>query len=158
ALRWTCTRAPTDRTLYCGPIAPGGSDTLRIAQVSPLFESVPPVGYGGTERVVAYLTDELVRMGHQVTLFASGDSHSSARLVAGSRHALRLDPDVRDPLPHQAVQLEQVWRRLHDFDVIHFHLGGGLHFPLLRRASVRAITTAHGRQDTQDVSDLYRAF
>ena len=76
---------------------------MRIAQVAPLIESVPPKLYGGTERVVAYLTEELVRQGHDVTLFASGDSRTSAELVPCSREALRLDPAVRDPLPHTVL-------------------------------------------------------
>src|SRR5262245_53936013 len=94
---------------------------LRIAQVAPLFESVPPRGYGGTERVVSYLTEELVKMGHDVTLFASGDSETAARLVATRPEALRLDPDVADWIPHHLVMLEEVAARSGDFDVVHFH-------------------------------------
>src|SRR5688572_19663569 len=101
---------------------------MKIAQVSPLFESVPPKLYGGTERVVAYLTEELVRQGHDVTLFASGDSVTSARLVASSERALRLDPSRRDPLAHQMVQLREVFRRASHFDIIHFHVDY-IHYP-----------------------------
>src|SRR4051794_1258902 len=82
-----------------------GETEMRIAQIAPLFESVPPRLYGGTERVVSYLTEELVRQGHQVTLFASGDSMTSAELVACTPRALRLDPDVRDAIPHMMVML-----------------------------------------------------
>src|SRR5919206_3060097 len=94
---------------------------LRIAQVAPLYESVPPQGYGGTERVVSYLTEELVRQGHDVTLFASGDSVTRARLVAACPRSLRLDPHCVDPLAHHVVMLEQVCRRAAEFDIIHYH-------------------------------------
>src|SRR3954451_25013102 len=104
---------------------------MRIAQVAPLIERVPPKRYGGTERVVAYLTDELVRQGHDVTLFASGDSRTLAKLVPCSREALRLDPRVRDPLLHAALQFEAVRRRADRLDVLHFHTDY-LHFPLFR--------------------------
>ena len=92
---------------------------MRIAQIAPLIESVPPRLYGGTERIVAYLTEELVRQGHEVTLFASGDSLTSAELVPCSEQALRLDPTVRDPLPYYMVMLDRVRRRADEFDVIH---------------------------------------
>src|SRR4026207_1453343 len=95
---------------------------MRIAQVAPLWESVPPKLYGGTERVVAYLTEELVRMGHDVTLFASGDSITSARLVPVRGRALRLDPLWADDLGPHMLQLERVLEREADFDVVHFHL------------------------------------
>ena len=105
---------------------------MRIAQVAPLIESVPPKLYGGTERVVSYLTEELVRQGHDVTLFASGDSRTSARLVPCSREALRLDPGVRDPLPHaHAACSSRCGGRRDRFDVLHFHIDY-LHFPLFR--------------------------
>src|SRR5690606_8890068 len=116
----------------------------------PLFESVPPRLYGGTERVVSYLTEELVRMGHEVTLFASGDSQTGAELVPCVPRALRLDPNARDPWPHHVVQLEQVRRRAADFDIIHYHVDW-LHFPALRGASHKTLTTLHGRQDLPDL-------
>src|SRR5438477_952323 len=105
---------------------------MKIAQVSPLFESVPPQYYGGTERVVSYLTEELVRRGHDVTLFASGDSVTAARLVPGCPRGLRLDPRCRDHLVHHMLLLEQVFRQAEGFDVIHFHCDY-LHFPLSAR-------------------------
>src|SRR5437867_2795384 len=108
---------------------------MRIAQVAPLYESVPPKYYGGTERVVSYLTEELVRQGHQVTLFASGDSVTAADLVAASRRSLRLDERCIDQLAHHIVLLEKVFRRAAEFDVIHFHIDY-LHFPITRRRAV----------------------
>src|SRR5947207_6203044 len=95
---------------------------MRIAEVAPLFESVPPALYGGTERVVSYLTDELVAQGHDVTLYASGDSVTKARLVPGAPQALRLDSSCRDPLAHHFVMMEQVVRDQEQFDLIHFHI------------------------------------
>jgi glycosyltransferase involved in cell wall biosynthesis len=130
---------------------------MRIAQVAPLIERVPPRLYGGTERVVAYLTDELVRQGHDVTLFASGDSRTLAKLVPCSREALRLDPGVRDPLPHAVLQLEAVRRRADRFDVLHFHTDY-VHFPLFRPIAERTVTTLHGRLDLPDLHPLYREF
>jgi glycosyltransferase involved in cell wall biosynthesis len=130
---------------------------MRIAQIAPLFESVPPRLYGGTERVVSYLTEELVRQGHQVTLFASGDSITSAELVPGVSRALRLDPDIRDPIPHHALMLDKVRERAADFDILHFHIDY-LHFPLFRSKAVRTVTTLHGRQDLADHMPFYRRF
>jgi glycosyltransferase involved in cell wall biosynthesis len=130
---------------------------MRIAQIAPLIERVPPRLYGGTERVVTYLTDALVRLGHEVTLFASGDSRTSARLVPCSREALRLDPAVRDPLPHDVLQLEAVRRRADRFDVLHFHTDY-LHFPLFRERAHRTVTTLHGRLDLPDLRPLFREF
>ena len=95
---------------------------MKNAQIAPFHESVPPLLYGGTERVVSYLTEELVRQGHDVTLFASGDSVTQARLVACSESSLRLDDQVNDPLAHHFVLLEEVFARADDFDVIHFHI------------------------------------
>ncbi len=130
---------------------------LRIAQVAPLYESVPPQLYGGTERVVAYLTEELVRQGHEVTLFASGDSRTRARLVAPCPRALRLDPYPRDALAQHLVMIEEVFRRAHDFDFIHFHVDY-LHYPASSRQRVPHLTTLHGRLDLPDLALLYQTF
>ena len=130
---------------------------LRIAQVAPLYEAVPPKLYGGTERVVSYLTEELVAQGHAVTLFASGDSVTAARLVPGSKQALRLDRSCVDPLAHHIVMLEKVRQQAADFDVIHFHVDY-LHFPLSRRAGIPNVTTLHGRLDLPDLTAVYREF
>jgi glycosyltransferase involved in cell wall biosynthesis len=130
---------------------------MKIAQIAPLAESVPPKLYGGTERIVSYLTEELVAQGHEVTLFASGDSVTSARLVACSDVALRLNPAVRDPIPHHIVMLDEIRRRAHEFDVLHFHIDL-LHFPLVREIRERTVTTLHGRLDLPDLKPFYRAF
>jgi glycosyltransferase involved in cell wall biosynthesis len=130
---------------------------MKIAQIAPLAESVPPKLYGGTERIVSHLTDELVRQGHDVTLFASGDSVTDARLVPCSDVALRLNPAVKDHLPHQVVMLEEVRRRAHEFDVMHFHIDL-LHFPLIREFADRTVTTLHGRLDLPDLRAFYEAF
>ena len=130
---------------------------MRIAQVAPLAESVPPPGYGGTERVVSYLTEELVAEGHDVTLFASGDSQTSAKLVAGAPSGLRLDESVVDPLAHTVVQLEQVAASAGQFDVIHWHIDY-FHFPMSRRLGVPNVTTLHGRLDLPDLQPLYDEF
>src|SRR6478736_85857 len=130
---------------------------MRIAQVPPLFESIPPKLYGGTERVVSYLTEELVQQGHQVTLFASEDSITSAELVPCAPRALRLDPDVRDALPHHMILLDKVLERAEEFDVLHFHIDY-LHFPRFRSDRARALTTLHGRQDLTDHLPFYRRF
>jgi glycosyltransferase involved in cell wall biosynthesis len=126
---------------------------MRIAQVAPLCESVPPKLYGGTERVVSYLTEELVRQGHEVTLFASGDSQTRARLVPACRKALWRDPDCRETLPHHIRQLEHVFDDISRFDVIHFH-GDYLHFPYLRRQPCANVTTLHGRVHVPDMGSL----
>jgi glycosyltransferase involved in cell wall biosynthesis len=130
---------------------------MRIAQIAPLIESVPPRLYGGTERVVSHLTEELVRQGHRVTLFASGDSITSAELVAGSRGALRLDPAVRDSIPYYMLMLDKVRARADEFDILHFHLDL-LHFPLFRSIAERTMTTLHGRLDLPDLRPFYRGF
>ena len=129
---------------------------MRIAQIAPLTESVPPKLYGGTERVVSYLTDELVRQGHTVTLFASGDSKTTARLVAGSARALRL-AGVSDGLSAHLVMVEQVARRASEFDVMHFHIAP-LHFPTLRHVDVPHVTTLHGRLDLPELGPLYTEY
>jgi glycosyltransferase involved in cell wall biosynthesis len=130
---------------------------MRIAQVAPLFESVPPKLYGGTERVVSYLTEELVRQGHDVTLFASGDSETSARLVAGSPRALWQEPSCRDPLPHHVRLVELVARQAEQFDVIHFHLDY-VHFPAVSRLPCPTATTLHGRLYPPDEEALFDAY
>jgi glycosyltransferase involved in cell wall biosynthesis len=131
--------------------------SMRIAQVSPLYESVPPRLYGGTERIVHYLTEELVRMGHDVTLFASGDSSTSATLRAPCDRALRLDDACRDPLAAHFIMMERVAAWEHDFDVIHFHTDY-LHFPVARRLAVPHLTTLHGRLDLRELGPIYDEF
>jgi glycosyltransferase involved in cell wall biosynthesis len=130
---------------------------MKIAQVSPLAERVPPLGYGGTERIVAYLSDELVRQGHEVTLFASGDSLTDARLIAVCDQALRLDSAVVDPLAHDVFQLEQVIQQADAFDIIHFHTGYS-HFPIFKRQKTPSVTTFHGRLDIADLNQLFGKF
>jgi len=130
---------------------------MRIAQVAPLSESVPPKHYGGTERIVSYLTEELVRQGHDVTLFASGDSVTRARLVAACGQSLRLNDRCKDWIARHIVLLEQVFQRAREFDVVHFHIDY-LHFPLSRRTSVPQVTTLHGRLDLPDLVPLYEQF
>jgi len=130
---------------------------MKIAQVAPLIESVPPRLYGGTERIVSYLTEELVRLGHEVTLFASGDSVTSAELVPCVTRALRLDPSVRDTLPHFMLMIDKVHERAEEFDVLHFHIDL-YHFPLFRPLAVRTMTTLHGRQDLGDLKPFYSRF
>lgn len=130
---------------------------MRIAQVAPLFERVPPLLYGGTERVVSYLTEELVRRGHEVTLFASGDSKTSARLVRCCDVALRMNPTVVDPTPYHVIMLEQVRRKASEFDVLHFHVDF-LHCPLVRGNQWRTVTTLHGRLDLPHSGPFYTIF
>src|SRR4030095_1418320 len=115
---------------------------MRIAIISPLMESVPPQLYGGTERVVSYLTEELVHLGHDVTLFASGDSLTAARLIAPAPRARRLGHTLADPLAHHILLLEGVAQRASEFDVLHFHVDY-LHFPISRRIGVPHVTTLH---------------
>jgi glycosyltransferase involved in cell wall biosynthesis len=130
---------------------------MKIAQIAPLVERVPPSLYGGTERIVSYLTEELIRQGHEVTLFASGDSRTSAELVRCSDLALRLNPVVRDPLPYYLIMLDEVRRRAESFDVLHFHIDL-LHFPLIREYAGRTVTTLHGRLDLPDLVPFYGVF
>lgn len=130
---------------------------MRIAQVAPLYESVPPKTYGGTERVVSYLTEELVSAGHDVTLFASGDSRTDARLIPACPRSLRLDPDCIDQLAHHFVMLGDVMRNARKFDVIHFHIDY-LHFPLSQALQIPNLTTLHGRLDIPDLAPVYRKF
>jgi len=130
---------------------------MKIAQVAPLFERVPPKAYGGTERVISYLTEELVRQGHDVTLFASGDSITAARLVPVIDQSLRLDPSRQEWLIYHTMMLDQVLAMADEFDVIHFHTDY-LHFPLIRHLPVPHVTTLHGRLDMPDLVPLYRQF
>ena len=128
----------------------------RIAQVAPLAESVPPKLYGGTERVFSWLTEDLVEQGHDVTLFASADSETSAELVRAVPQGLRL-AGIRDHTASLLVMLEEVRRRASSFDVIHFHVDL-LQFPSFRDSSTRCLTTLHGRLDLPDFHPVYRAF
>ena len=130
---------------------------MRIAQVAPLFESVPPKLYGGTERVVHWLTEELVRKGHEVCLFAAGDSVTSAELVPVCPEALRLNPNVVDPIAHHVLLTEKVFQAQARFDVIHFHCDL-LHLPLARRLATAHVTTLHGRLDLPDLPAVYEEF
>jgi glycosyltransferase involved in cell wall biosynthesis len=127
---------------------------MRIAQVAPLHESVPPQLYGGTERIVHYLTEELVDLGHEVTLYASADSQTSARLVPCSARSLRLDPTCVDPTPHHIAMLERLATDASDYDAIHFHIDY-LHFPMCRALQLPHVTTLHGRLDLVDLQPLY---
>ncbi|HXW04446.1 MAG TPA: glycosyltransferase family 4 protein [Vicinamibacterales bacterium] len=131
---------------------------MRIAQVAPLYESVPPAAYGGTERVVSFLTDELVRQGHDVTLFASGDSRTLANLVPICDRALRLNTRCRDHLAPHVLMIEQLAKRARDFDAVHFHIAE-VHFPLLRRLpGIVHVTTLHGRLDLEELQPFYDEF
>jgi glycosyltransferase involved in cell wall biosynthesis len=130
---------------------------MRIAEVAPLYESVPPIGYGGTERVVSWLTEELVRLGHEVTLFASGDSMTTARLVPCCPESLRLATDCIDQLAHHFVMLEKVMQEKDEFDLIHFHTDY-LHFPVSSRDRYLHVTTLHGRLDIPDLVPLYEMY
>ena len=130
---------------------------MKIAQIAPLIESVPPRLYGGTERIVSYLTEALVAQGHDVTLFASGDAITSARLVPCCEQALRLNPAVRDPIPYYMLMLDKVRSMAAQFDVLHFHIDQ-FHFPIFRHRATRTLTTLHGRQDLPDLKHLYAGF
>src|SRR5580700_1403558 len=130
---------------------------MRIAQIAPLMEAVPPKLYGGTERIVAYLTDELVAMGHEVSLFASGDSVTTAHLEVAYPQALRLDPTVRDHVAPLIAMLETVAQRAHEFDVIHLHCDY-LAYPILARSGVPFLATLHGRLDLPELKLVYKAF
>ncbi len=130
---------------------------MRIAEVAPLAESVPPALYGGTERVVSWLTEELVRSGHEVTLFASGDSRTAATLVPVLPRSLRLNRPAPDAAAACARLLETVAEHATDFDIIHSHVDW-IHLPLLRRLGTRCVTTLHGRLDLPLLSTLVRPF
>ncbi|MBT1071426.1 glycosyltransferase family 4 protein [Pelotalea chapellei] len=130
---------------------------MKIAQVSPLYETVPPLMYGGTERIVSFLTEELIHKGHDVTLFASGDSVTSARLIPCCKKSLRLDDNCIDPHPHHLLMLEQVFSMAKQFDIIHFHIDY-FHFYAARRCGLAHVTTLHGRLDIPDLVPLYREY
>ncbi len=130
---------------------------MKIAQVSPLMEAVPPRFYGGTERIVAYLTDELAALGHDVILFAAGDSATKARLEVVWPRALRLDPGMRDYLAPHIVMLEMLARRAEEFDIVHLHVDY-LGYPILRRTGVPFVTTLHGRLDLPELQRVYETF
>jgi glycosyltransferase involved in cell wall biosynthesis len=130
---------------------------MKIAQISPLMESVPPPLYGGTERIVSYLTDELVRQGHDVTLFATADSVTDAKLVGCAPMGLRLDSRVVDPIPYYMLMLDKVRELADEFDILHFHIDQ-FHFPIFRQMADRTVTTLHGRQDLPDLKPLYAGF
>lgn len=130
---------------------------MKIAQVSPLFESVPPKGYGGTERVISYLTEELVRQGHEVTLFATADSVTSAKLVPSVERSLRAEMLNRSWLAYDAIQMDKVAKLAKNFDIIHFHTDY-LHFPLARNLGRPHLTTLHGRLDLPELVPLFEHF
>ncbi len=129
---------------------------MKIAQIAPLVESVPPSLYGGTERVVSWLTEELVRQGHDVTLFASGDSRTAAHLEPIVPRALRLD-GIHNSLPYNLIMLDRVAARQDEFDVLHFHIDL-FHYPMFRGMAHHSLSTLHGRQDLPELPGLYRAF
>src|SRR5579863_5079172 len=130
---------------------------MRIAQIAPLYEAVPPKLYGGTERVISWLTEELVHQGHDVVLFASGDSVTSATLEPMWPKALRLDGSVRDPFALQMTMLEHVYLRRKEFDLIHLHLD---YFPfsLFSRQTTPFVTTLHGRLDLPELQPMFSSF
>lgn len=149
------------RGLHFSSSEPSGTTTaqvtMKIAQVAPLFESVPPVAYGGTERVVANLVEEFIDLGHEVTLFASGDSTCRAEIVPVSPRALRLDPSCRDHLAWHVLLIERVIQQAERFDIVHFHTGH-VHFPMARRLGVPHVTTMHGRLDLPELAPLHIEF
>jgi glycosyltransferase involved in cell wall biosynthesis len=130
---------------------------MKIAQISPLMECVPPPLYGGTERIVSYLTEELVRQGHEVTLFATADSVTNAKLVGCAPMGLRLDRRVVDPIPYYMLMLDKVRELADEYDILHFHIDQ-FHFPIFRQMANRTVTTLHGRQDLPDLKPLYAGF
>ena len=130
---------------------------MNIAQIAPLYESVPPQAYGGTERVVHYLTEELIALGHDVTLFASGDSQTTASLRACCSRSLRLDPETRDPFAYHAVMLDRLLSEHTRFDVLHFHIDY-LHFLVSKVMGWPHLTTLHGRLDLPELQSVYDRF
>src|ERR1700710_1270055 len=130
---------------------------MRIAQIAPLTESVPPKLYGGTERVVSYITEALVELGHDVTLFATGDSQTKATLEAVWPRALRLDPAIRDRVAPHMLLMEMVRQRADEFDVLHFHLDY-YSFSLFSRQDTPFVTTLHGRLDLAEQQPVFDTF
>ncbi|MDQ2803711.1 MAG: glycosyltransferase [Pseudomonadota bacterium] len=130
---------------------------MRIAQIAPLHEAVPPKLYGGTERVVSFLTEELVALGHEVTLFASGDSETNAQLEAIWPHALRLDPAIRDPIAPHMLLMEAARKRADEFDVMHFHVDYWP-FSMFSRQRTPFVTTLHGRLDLPELQPVFNTF
>jgi glycosyltransferase involved in cell wall biosynthesis len=130
---------------------------MKIAQISPLYESVPPKLYGGTERVVHYLTEELVAQGHDVTLYASGDSLTSAKLISCSDTALRLNNSIVDPLALHLTMMEQIDKEAHQFDVLHSHIDY-LFYPFIKRNKYHVLTTLHGRLNIPELQPLYKEY
>jgi glycosyltransferase involved in cell wall biosynthesis len=130
---------------------------MRIAQIAPLMESVPPRLYGGTERIVSWLSEELVNQGHEVTLFASGDSITAANLIPCTPEAIRLSETMKEWLPHYTMMADKVRRLAENFDILHFHIDM-CHFPLFHGLEHKTLTTLHGRQDLPDLWPFYRAF
>jgi glycosyltransferase involved in cell wall biosynthesis len=130
---------------------------MRIAQIAPLMESIPPRLYGGSERIASWLTEELVAQGHDVTLFASGQSITAARLVSCCAQPLRLNPAVRDVIPYYMLMLDKVRSMAGEFDILHFHIDQ-FHFPIFNDQARRTVTTLHGRQDLPDLQHLYAGF
>lgn len=129
---------------------------MRIAQIAPLYEAVPPRLYGGTERIISYLTEELVARGHEVTLFASGEAVTSAKLAVMRQQALWLDPSpLKSPIAAHLSMLHEVRRRADEFDILHFHLSHFLHFPIFEHMRERTVTTPHGRLDYSDLAGAY---
>jgi len=130
---------------------------MKIAQIAPLMESIPPRLYGGSERIASYLTEELVAQGHDVTLFASANSITSAKLVPCCAQSLRLNPSVRDVIPYYMVMLDKVRSMATEFDILHFQIDQ-FHFPIFHEIAHRTVTTLHGRQDLPDLKHLYAGF
>jgi glycosyltransferase involved in cell wall biosynthesis len=130
---------------------------MKIAQVAPLMESVPPQLYGGSERIVSYLAEELVAQGHEVTLFASGDSITAGHLVSCCTQALRLDRAISEVVPYYMLMLDKVRSRAAEFDVLHFHIDH-FHFPIFSHLPIPTLTTLHGRQDLRDCLPFYAGF
>ena len=131
---------------------------MKIAQVTPLYEAVPPKLYGGTERVVAHLTDALVDLGHEVTLFASADARTKAKLIPVRDQAIRLDPSLlKSDLAAHMTMLSEVMDRVDDFDVVHFHTDM-IQFPMFRKYADKTLTTLHGRLDMKDLPEVYERF
>ena len=130
---------------------------MKIAQVSPLYEAVPPQFYGGTERIVSYLTESLVEAGHDVTLYASGDSVTKAKLVAVCEHSLRLDTNSVEPVADHMLLLERMMQDASSYDIVHSHIEY-LGFPFLRRLTVPHLTTLHNRLDVSNYRNLFHEF